>query len=461
MNTGADNAETSRGRRTSMSDIGFTGNIVKVYKAVRTVDDTLGAKNDAVLFFIFQRLECRGDLLDRVAATRLGTEACKHLVSVMVVVMFVIVLVMMVVPAAAMLVVLVMVVVMLVLVFMLVLVPAAAMLIVLVMVVVMLVLVFMLVLVPTAAMLFVLVMMTTSGTDVCVFGKLLQLDLECILLFKHLEYLHARELFPRSCEYLCCMIVLPYLINAGDQLFIGYSRGMAENHRTCVFNLIVKELAEILHVHPALVHISNRGDDIEHDVVRADILDGTDNIAELTDSRRLDEYTVGRIVSEHLLQCFAKIPNEAAADTARIHLGDVHTRVLQKSTVNAYVAKLVFDKYQLFAAVGLSDELFDERSLSRPEKSRKYVDLRHICLLVLLILLLHQPQSYLILYIIWYEFVNSIPSFEVENPTKKHPGGWFSLHVIFAGRLRHVDYSVVTIETAVFGYTGEVAPSLP
>ena len=68
---------------------------------------------------------------------------------------------------------------------------------------------------------------------------------------------------------------------------------MAEYYTTCAFNLIVEKLAEILHVHLALISIDNGGETIKQDVGAVDILDRADNVAELSDTRGLDKDAVG------------------------------------------------------------------------------------------------------------------------------------------------------------------------
>ena len=64
--------------------------------------------------------------------------------------------------------------------------------------------------------------------------------------------------------------------------------------------LIVVELAEILHVHLALVRIGNSREAVEHHVLAAYILHGTDNIRKLAHTRGLDNYSVGRVFVKYL-----------------------------------------------------------------------------------------------------------------------------------------------------------------
>ena len=65
----------------------------------------------------------------------------------------------------------------------------------------------------------------------------------------------------------------------------------------------------------------------------------------------------------------AEVADKAAADAARVHLGHLDARVLQKARVNADFAELVFDDDELLTGVGLFYELLDERGLTRAEEA--------------------------------------------------------------------------------------------
>ena len=124
-------------------------------------------------------------------------------------------------------------------------------------------------------------------------------------------------------------------------------------------HLVVKELAEILHIHAAFHGVHHRGGAIkEEGLVNA--LHGPDHIAQLAYTAGLNEDPVRMELLQHLGKGFGKIPHQGAADAARVHFRDLNAGILQKTSVDADFAKFVFDQHQLFPGVGLPNELFDQ-----------------------------------------------------------------------------------------------------
>ena len=80
----------------------------------------------------------------------------------------------------------------------------------------------------------------------------------------------------------------------------------------------------------------------------------------------LDDDAVGGVVGQHLLQGGAEVAHQGAADAAGVHLGDLHTGVLEKTAVDADLAELVFDEDDLLTVEGLVQQLFDESGLAGP-----------------------------------------------------------------------------------------------
>ena len=274
--------------------------------------------------------------------------------------------------AVVVMVVMIVVMVMVMMVMLMVVIVAAAAVIV-VIVVVMLMLVVMLVLM----LMLMLVMVAADGADLCFLGQLLELGCERVFLLEHLQDLGAGELLPGGGEDVGCGIVFPDQLDAGGQLGVGDAGGVAENDSAGALDLIIEEFAEVLHVHLALVDVDHCGGRTQLDAGGVDVFHRADDVAELADAGGLDEDAVGRVVGEYLLQGLPEIADQAAADTARVHLGDVDAGVLQEAAVDADIAEFVFDQHQLFTGVGLGDELFDEGGLSRAEKTGEYVDFRH------------------------------------------------------------------------------------
>ncbi len=206
----------------------------------------------------------------------------------------------------------------------------------------------------------------------------LEVVLQSVFLFHELKNLRAVQLFPGRGENVGGRVVSADFVHAFVQLFIRSAGGVAENDSACVFNLVVEKFAEVLHVHFTFVDIDNRGQRIDAgNVLQIGIMDRDGDIAELADARRLDKYTVGGVIGDNLFERLAEIADKAATDTAGVHFGDVHTGILQKSAVDADIAEFVFDKNQLFAAVGFGDKLFDQGCFSGAEKAGEYVDFCH------------------------------------------------------------------------------------
>ena len=112
------------------------------------------------------------------------------------------------------------------------------------------------------------------------------------------------------------------------KLCVGSPVGMAENDTTRVFYLVVEKLTEVLHIHFALVDVYHDGKAVQLHVLCLGIPYGADNVAQLTDTRRLDKHSVGRVFGNNVLKSAAEISHERTAYTARIHLGNIDTRVL-------------------------------------------------------------------------------------------------------------------------------------
>ena len=83
------------------------------------------------------------------------------------------------------------------------------------------------------------------------------------------------------------------------------------------------------------------------------------------------------ILGGYLLQGLGEIADERTANTAGIHFRNIDSRVLQKSAVNPDFTEFVFYQNDLFARIGLFNELFDQRCFSRAQKSRKYIYFCH------------------------------------------------------------------------------------
>jgi len=153
------------------------------------------------------------------------------------------------------------------------------------------------------------------------------------------------------------------------KLLVGKALRMAEDDSSCAFDLIVEKLAEVLHIHLALLCIHNGGCGIEADAFKAEIIDCLDNVGKLADTGGLDDDALGAVGFDDLGKCLAEISNERTADTSGVHLRYLNARLLEKSAVDADIAEFVFNNYQLFTRKGLADKLFYKSCLSRTEKA--------------------------------------------------------------------------------------------
>ena len=144
-----------------------------------------------------------------------------------------------------------------------------------------------------------------------------------------------------------------------------------------MLNLVIIELAKVLHIHFALVDVDNNGIGAKLRIGTVNALYRLDNVGELADTRGLNDDAVWMEFVKHTAECGGKITDERAADATRIHLGNLNARITEKSAVNADFAKLIFDKDELFTCIRLGDKLLYKCGLSRTEKAGKNIYFRH------------------------------------------------------------------------------------
>ena len=160
-------------------------------------------------------------------------------------------------------------------------------------------------------------------------------------------------------------------------LLCGSILGVGEDDTACVLHLVAKKLAEILHIHLALACVHHGGKAAQHGPLGGGSLHGSNDVGELTYARGLDENTVGGVLGQDLGQRLAEITHQGAADATRVHLVDLNACLGQKTAVDADLAKLVLNEYQLLACVCLGNELFDQSGFTGAQKAGENVDLCH------------------------------------------------------------------------------------
>ena len=236
--------------------------------------------------------------------------------------------------------------------------------------VLMLVFVFVMMMVMTLAIgivtfIVVMVMMVLM----CRLSKTCQLFLNGVATLHCRQQLLAVQVVPRGGDDGSRGIVCTQQCYRLGNLFLGNTARVRQHDASCVFDLVIEEFTEILHIHLALFHVGNRGKAVEHNPLCGNTLHGTDNIGKLANPRGLDQNAVGRVVGEHLLQCLAEVTHQRAADTAAVHFGHFDPRILHEAAVDADLTEFVFDQNQLFARIHLIQKLFDQRGLSRAQKT--------------------------------------------------------------------------------------------
>ena len=164
---------------------------------------------------------------------------------------------------------------------------------------------------------------------------------------------------------------------SGDLLFAG-GLGAAEQDAACVADLVVVELAEVLHIHLHLVHIGHGDKAVQlHIQMLGHAFHSAGHIGELAHAGGLDHDAVRMVLLHHLLQGGAEVAHQRAADAAGVQLVDLDAAFLQKAAVNADLAELVLDQHHLLAGKGLFDELFDQGSFTGTKEAGENIDFGH------------------------------------------------------------------------------------
>ena len=164
---------------------------------------------------------------------------------------------------------------------------------------------------------------------------------------------------------------------SGD-LFLAGGLGTAEQDAACVADLVIVELAEVLHIHLDLVHIGHGDKAVQlHIQMLRYALHGAGHIAQLAHAGRLNDNAVGVVLLHHLLQRGAEIAHQRAADAAGVQLVDLDAAFLQETAVNADLAELVLDQHHLLACKGLGDQLFDQSGFAGAKEAGEDINFSH------------------------------------------------------------------------------------
>ena len=285
----------------------------------------------------------------------------KDLISVVMVMMFPIMMV----TAAAVLVIIVMMVVML----LFVMVTAAAVLILIVMMVVML----LFMMVTATAVLILTVMMVV----VMFFFHLCQIHRNLCFTLHSLHQLGSGKQIPGGGNDGSLGIMLAEHGNRCIQLFRENHICTGQHNRGGGFDLVIIELAEILHIHLHLAGIYHSNGAIQGHILICNLLHSSNHVGKLTHTGGFNHNAVRVIFADDLGQCLAKITHQAAADTAGIHLGNVDAGILQEATINANFTEFVLNQHQLLTRVGLGNHFLNQCGLAGTQKTGINVNLCH------------------------------------------------------------------------------------
>ena len=244
------------------------------------------------------------------------------------------------------------------------------------MIVIMVMLIMVLVVMIVMMVVVMLVLLVVGGL---LGGQARQLLLQAVLVLHGLEDQLARQLRPRGGDDGRVRVVLAQELDGVEELLLLHPVRAAEDDGRGVLDLIVEELAEVLHVDLALGRVRHGDEGVQLQVVVVQTLHRADDVGELAHAGRLDDDAVRLELGHHLLERLAEVAHQAAADAAGVHLGDLDPGVLQEPAVDADLTELVLDEDQLLALVRLLDQLFDEGGLTGPQEPGEYVDLGHSC----------------------------------------------------------------------------------
>ena len=177
-----------------------------------------------------------------------------------------------------------------------------------VMVVVMLFIVMMTVAAAIAMLTMVVVVMLMIVMIVVLMMLVLLLErlysiLKSVLMLHCGKDLLAVKAVPRCCDKNCALVMLTKKLYALSGLLLACRLGMRKHDRRCIGNLVVIELAKVLHIHLALLNVGNGGKAIKHSAVLLCSLCRANNVRKLANARGLDNNSVGIIFLKHLNKC--------------------------------------------------------------------------------------------------------------------------------------------------------------
>ena len=134
-------------------------------------------------------------------------------------------------------------------------------------------------------------------------------------------------------------------------------------------DLVFKKFAEVFQVHFRLERVDNRDERVERHI-QMRVLHGGDYIRQLADARRLDQDAVRMVLVDHLMQRFAEVADERAANAAGVHFVHHDAGFLEESPSMP-------TQHDLLALQGVRQQALDERGLPRAEEAGNDINFCH------------------------------------------------------------------------------------
>ena len=169
------------------------------------------------------------------------------------------------------------------------------------------------------------------------------------------------------------------------------------------FNLVVVELAKVLHIDLNLACIRHRYSAAQNHIFVGYLFHSGNHIGQLAHTGGLNYDPVGMIALNDLCQSLSEIAHQTAANAAGIHLRNVDARILQETTVNADLTKLIFDEHQLLTAIGLLNHFLDQRGLTGTKEPGVDIDFSHNVFTPSKLVFMHNMYANILSYILLYK----------------------------------------------------------
>ena len=195
--------------------------------------------------------------------------------------------------------------------------------------------------------------------------------------FHRLHQLSAGQFGPGRRHQRGMVVMLPDQGNGSIQLSLRDRIGAGQDNGGGGLDLVVVELAKVLHIDLDLTGIRHRNSIAQNHIFICDFFYSSNHIRQLAHTGGFDHDPVRIILTDNLFQRLTEIAHQTAADAAGIHFCNVDARILQKAAVNTDLTELILNEHQLFTLIGLLDHFLNQRRFPRAEKPGVNIDFCH------------------------------------------------------------------------------------